>query len=214
MTTKQKIEIEATKSKETKKNVSTKGVYSYIKKAWLNPSDEHKAILRKRMISWRKGQRIVKLEKPSRLDRARNLGYKAKRGIIIFRIAVKRGGHKRQRPSTKRRSKRMTIQKNLKMSYQWIAEQRFQKNYPTLEVLNSYHVGKDGKYYYFEIIAIDPNIAEIKSDKNLNWICKSENRNRALRGLTSAGKKSRGLSTKSRNLKVRPSLSAWNHLGK
>jgi len=214
MATKQKTETKIKETKEITKKVSAKGAYHYIKKAWLNPSSEHKAILRKKIISWRKGQRIVKLEKPSRLDRARTLGYKAKRGIIIFRIAVKRGGHKRQRPSTKRRSKRMTIQKNLKMNYQWIAEQRFEKNYPTLEVLNSYHVGKDGKYYYFEIIAIDPNIPEIKSDKNLNWICKPENHNRARRGVTSAAKKSRGLSSKSHNLKVRPSLSAWNHLGK
>lgn len=100
------------------------------------------------------------------------------------------------------------------MSYQWVAEIRATKNYPGLEVLNSYLLGKDGKHYFYEVIMVDPSKPEIKTDRVLNWICRPENRNRALRGLTSAAKKSRGLRTKSRNMKVRPSLRAWNRQGK
>jgi len=48
----------------------------------------------------------------------------------------------------------------------------------------------------------------------MKWISEKKNKNRAQRGLTSAGKKSRGLSTKSRDKKVRPSLRAWDRRGK
>ena len=100
------------------------------------------------------------------------------------------------------------------MSYQWVAEMRAQKHHDNLEVLNSYNIGKDGKYYFYEVILVDPSKPEIKSDKELSWICNIQNRNRAVRGLTSAAKKSRGLTSKSRNLKVRPSLRAWGRKGK
>lgn len=100
------------------------------------------------------------------------------------------------------------------MNYRWVAEQRVQRKFSNLEVLNSYNIGKDGMYYFFEVILVDPERPEIKNDKTINWICRKENRGRVFRGLTSAGKKSRGLRNKSRNLKIRPSLRAWNRLGK
>ena len=99
------------------------------------------------------------------------------------------------------------------MSYQWIAEQRASRKYTNLEVLNSYQVGKDGQHYFFEIIMIDPSMPEIKSSE-LSWICNTENRGRAFRGLTSAANKSRGLRNRSHELKVRPSLRAWDRRGK
>lgn len=100
------------------------------------------------------------------------------------------------------------------MSYQWIAEQRAANKYGNLEVLNSYQIGKDGVHYFFEVILVDPNMPEIKNDKTLNWIGNKANVGRVFRGLTSAGKKSRGLSTKSRELKVRPSIRAQGRRGK
>ena len=130
-------------------------------------------------------------------------------------MRLRRGGRRRKRAGVKgRKSRKQHIRKILKMSYRWVAEIRAARKYKNLEVLNSYWIGKDGKYYFFEVIMIDPSKPEIKNDRVLNWICRPENRNRALRGLTSAAKKSRGLRTKSRNMKVRPSLRAWNRQGK
>jgi large subunit ribosomal protein L15e len=83
--------------------------------------------------------------------------------------------------------------------------------------LNSYWIGKDGKHYYYEVILVDPTKPEIKNDKDIKWIANGKNRKRAERGLTSAGKKSRGLKSKrgkSPMLKVRPSLRAWKRRGK
>jgi len=186
-------------------------MYHYLAKAWKKPD---KAMLRKKMIEWRKGNRITKVDKPLRLDKARALGYKAKKGFVVARVVIERGGRKRTRINKKRRTKRQNVKKVLKMNYRWIAEQRAGKKFKNLEVLNSYNIGKDGKYYFFEVILVDPNKPEIKKDKNFKWITNPKNKKRAERGLTSAAKKSRGLRKKSKNLKVRPSLRAWHRKGK
>jgi large subunit ribosomal protein L15e len=62
---------------------------------------------------------------------------------------------------------------------------------------------------------IDPLHPVIKSDKTLSWISEKQHTKRALRGLTSAGRKSRGLMYKGKGAeKVRPSLKAHNRLAK
>ena len=190
------------KSAIKKPQESQKGFYYYIKEAWKKPDTK---VLRERMIEWRKDNVIKRIDKPLRLDRARSLGYKAKKGFVVVRARILRGGHKRHRPNKKRRSKRLHGRKNLTMNYKWIAEQRVARKYPNLEVLNSYFVGKDGVHYFFEIILVDPSRQEIKNDKTISWITDPENRNRVMRGLTSAGKKSRGLRNRSQMSKSRPS---------
>jgi len=187
------------------------GLYHYIKEAWKHPEKE---ALKTRLIAWRAGEAFTRVAKPLRLDKARALGYKAKDGFVVFRVRLKRGGRKRPRHEHGRKSRKQHIRKVLKMNYRWVAEIRAAKHFPTLEVLNSYPIGKDGKFYFFEVIMVDPNRPEIKSDRTMKWIGSPKNRKRAERGLTSAAKKSRGLRSKSPNLKVRPSLRAWNRQGK
>jgi len=188
-----------------------KGLSYYLRKAWKKPDIK---TLRQRMITWRKSNAVVKVERPLRLDRARSLGYKAKKGIIVARVRVKRGGRKRERRNKGRRSKRQTIRKTLKMNYKWVAEQRAQRKFKNLEVLNSYNLGKDGIYYFYEVILIDTSKPEIKTDKQLSWITKPKNQGRVFKGKTSAGKKSRGLRKKGNVPKVRPSIRAKGRKGK
>jgi large subunit ribosomal protein L15e len=192
-----------------------KGLSHYLREAWKKPSKE---MLKERMVEWRASDAIVRVEKPLRLDRARALGYKAKRGIIVLRVRVSRGGRKRERKHVKgRKTRKQTNRKTLKMSYQWVAEMRAARKYPTLEVLNSYLIGKDGKYGFYEVIMVDATKPEIKNDRTLGWIVNGKNKKRVERGLTSAAKTSRGLkrkSGKSPKKKVRPSLRAWNRQGK
>ena len=185
-------------------------MYHYLRQAWKSPGRE---MLRDRLIEWRKGNSIVKVERPLRLDRARALGYKAKKGFVIVRVKIIRGGRKRKRAGVKgRKTRKQTIRKTLKMNYQWVAEIRAARKYKNLEVLNSYWIGKDGMHYFFEIIMVDRNMPEIKNDKKMRWIL--TNKKRAERGLTSSARKSRGLRSKSPNMKVRPSLRAWDRQGK
>jgi len=186
-----------------------KGFYHYIKENWKKPDAKK---LRELMVEWRKSPSVTKVEKPLRLDRARTLGYKAKKGIIVARVRVLRGGRKRHRTNKGRKSKRHTIKKVLKMNYKWVAEQRAQKKFPNLEVLNSYKLSKDGKYYFYEIILIDKDKPEIKNSE-LKWISNNKNKKRVYRGLTSSGKKSRGLRKKGHN-KNRPSVRAGHRRGK
>ena len=163
-------------------------MYHYIREAWKKPDRE---MIHEKMIQWRAGESIVKVDKPLRLDRARALGYKAKKGFVVIRVRLKRGGRKRSRHKHGRKSRKQHVRKTLKMNYQWVAEIRAERTYRNLEVLNSYQIGKDGKHYFFEVIMVDPERPEIKNDPVFNWICNPENRNRAQRGLTSAARKSR-----------------------
>ncbi len=188
-----------------------KGLYHYVKKAWKKPDSK---ILRERMIEWRKSPVQTRVDKPLRIDKARALGYKDKKGFVTIRIRLKRGGHKRPRPNKGRRSKRLHSRKNLKMSYKWIAEQRVERKFKNLIVLNSYMVGKDGIHYFYEVICVDPQRPEIKKDKQLKWITKPKNKNRTMKGVTSAGKKSRGLKSKHPANKSRPSVRAGGRKGK
>ena len=182
----------------------------YLRAAWKKPDVK---LLRARMIGWRKEGAIVRVEKPLRLDRARSLGYKAKKGVTVVRVKIKRGGHKKSRPNKARRTKRLHIRKNLRMNYKEIAETRVARKFTNMEVLNSYQVGKDGMNYFFEVILVDRAAPEIKSDKQLGEFIKAPKK-RALRGITSAARKARGLrNSPVKAPKVRPSLRANKRRG-
>jgi large subunit ribosomal protein L15e len=186
------------------------GLMKYLREAWKKPDIK---ILRQRMIEWRKGDSIVRVEKPLRIDRARSLGYKAKKGVTVVRVRVRRGGHKRTRPNKARRTKRLHIRKNLRMNYKEIAEQRVARKFNNMEVLNSYHIGKDGMHYFYEVILVDRHSPEIQSDKELGAFVKAPKK-RALRAITSSARKARGLrNSPVKSPKVRPSLRANRRRG-
>ena len=70
---------------------------------------ENSPELRARAIVWRKEDAATRIERPSRLLRARRLGYKAKQGIIVIRMRVGSGGMRRQRPRGGRRPKHLGV---------------------------------------------------------------------------------------------------------
>ncbi|MBP1356989.1 MAG: 50S ribosomal protein L15e [Sulfolobus sp.] len=175
-------------------------MYHYIEKTWQNENWK-KTVLRNRLIEWRKEGSVVRIDKPTRLNRARAIGYKAKQGFVVVRVRVRKGGLNRPRPNSGRRPKRMGVYGySPAKSARLIAEERAAKKYPNLEVLGSYYVAEDGMYKFYEVILVDPNHPVIKSDPNLKWLQDPANRRRVFRGLTAAGKKMRGL-LKSRGLK-------------
>lgn len=186
-----------------------KTFYNYISEFWHNTdSEEYKQLRMERIKQWRKEGAVVRIEKPTRLDRARRLGYKAKPGYIIVRSRVRRGSRRRPRPNRGRRTKRMgTTRITGRKSRQWMAEERASRRFPNLEVLNSYWVGEDGMYKWYEVIMVDPYHPAVASDHRINWICSSKHKGRVFRGKTSAGRKSRGLRRKGKGAeKIRPSL--------
>ena len=172
---------------------------------------DYKAIQRDRLIEFRKEKSaVVRIEKPTNIARAHKLGYKAKKGFIIVRARIRKGSGLHRRPVSGRRPKRMGVNKlTRRLNIQAMAEQRASRKYPNCEVLNSYYIGDDGQSHYFEIILVDTHAPEIASDKEINWICEKQHKGRAFRGLTSRGKKSRGLRWKGKGAEnARPSLRA------
>jgi large subunit ribosomal protein L15e len=206
------VEVEGEKQPRRPRNL-----YAHIREAWKVPSKGSVAGLKiSRQIEWRRGQSFVRLEHPTRLDRARELGYKAKQGYVIVRARVRRGGLRKIPPQGGRKPKRRGILKiTMAKNIQRIAEERVMKHYPNMEVLNSYWVGEDGMHKYFEVILVDPNHPVIRADPKINWICEPQHHGRAYRGLTSAGKKGRGLTYKGKGAeKLRPSIQAHERKGK
>lgn len=180
------------------------GVYKFLQQVWKTPRKDR--LYKDRLIEWRKEESTVKLERPTRLDRARNLGYKAKEGIIVVRQRIVRGG-KNKPDFGRRRTKRSGRTLQLSKNYQQIAEERAAKKHTNMEVLNSYFVAQDGKHAWYEVILVDWSHPVIKNDDKLNFL--ANQKGRAFRGVTSIGKRSRGLLNKGKGAeKLRPSRSA------
>jgi large subunit ribosomal protein L15e len=169
--------------------------YKYIAEEWAKPEKSFVEDLnRQRLVQWRKQPSTVRIENPTRLDKARGLGYKAKQGFVMARTKVRRGGLRKLRPRSGRRPKRMGVAKfKAAKSIRLIAEERTAKHFPNLEVLNSYWVGEDGRHKWFEVILVDPKAPTIVTDKDVSWICEPQHTSRVFRSMTSAGKNVRGL---------------------
>lgn len=194
-----------------------KSFYGYIRDAWKDPADSYVGVLRQqRLKNWRKESAVQRIERPTRLDRARSLGYKAKQGIAVVRVRIRRGGRRKSRYIRGRRTKHMGMHKIAPgKSLQRISEERASRRHPNMEVLNSYWVGQDGRYKWFEVIMVDTNHPAITVDKDINWICNGVHRGRAERGKTSASRRGRGLRKKGKGTeKTRPSIGAHSGKGK
>jgi large subunit ribosomal protein L15e len=165
--------------------------YKAIRDLW---QDNRKELNREHTIEWRAQPATIRIHRPTRLDRARALGYKAKQGFLIVRQRVDSGGRQRPKIRSGRRSKTFRQFKILDMNYQAVAERRAVARYPNCEVLNSYEVGDDSKHFWFEVILIDRDHPQVFGDKNASGAARQ--RGRAQRGLTSANRKSRGLRVK------------------
>lgn len=187
-----------------------KSVYDFIGDKWKKPDTSYKSPQQQRLIQWRDEDNFLRVEKPLRLDRARSLGYKAKLGYTVVRAKVRRGGlRKPDFRGGRKASARGIVKITAKKNVQRIAEERTGKRFPNMEVLNSYWVGEDGKYHYFEVILVDPSHPSIMADPKINWITNPSTSRRVLRGKTSAGQRGRGLTHKGKGAeKVRPSIKA------
>merc|ERR1712137_954087 len=192
---------------------STMGAYKYLEELWKKKqSDVMRFLLRIRAWEYRQLASVHRCSRPTRPDKARRLGYKAKQGYVIHRVRVRRGG--RKRPNSKgivygkpgqQGINKLYFQRSLRST----AEERVGRRCSNLRVLNSYWVNQDATYKYYEIILVDPQHKAIRNDPRINWICNPTMKHRELRGVTAAGRKGRGIQTKTgKNGKERPSRRA------
>ncbi|KAI9034377.1 ribosomal protein L15e [Hyaloraphidium curvatum] len=202
------------------------GAYKYMEElAKKKQSDVMRFLLRLRCWEFRQLNVIHRASRPSRPDKARRLGYKAKQGYVIYRVRVRRGG--RKRPVRKgqvygKPGSQGINQLKFQRSLQSVAEERVGRKCGNLRVLNSYWVNQDSTYKFFEVILVDPNHKAIRRDPRINWICKPVMKHREMRGLTAAGKKNRGIGKghgynktigggRHANWKRRNTLSLWRY---
>ncbi len=171
------------------------GAYKHIKKSIQEVYKERPQYFRERLAQWSKEPPVVRVEKPTNVIRARSLGYKAVKGIVIVRARVKKGLRKRRSPKGGRHPRHNYRYIQPGLNHQAMAEQRAAKKYTNMEVINSYYVGETGNYKFYEVILAEranPNVP-----KHIQQA--ASRKGRAFRGLTSAGKKARGLRNRKRN---------------
>jgi len=192
------------------------GAYKYLEELWRRKqSDVMRFLLRVRAWEYRHLPAVHRATRPTRPDKARRLGYKAKQGFVIYRVRVRRGDRKKnvRKGIVYGKPKHQGIRKQKSTrNLRSVAEQRVgQKVCGNLRVLNSYWVGQDASHKFYEVILVDPSHNAIRNDPRVNWICDPVHKHRELRGLTSAGKKGRGLRAKGpQAVRLRPSRrAAW-----
>ena len=116
---------------------------------WIKMWKENSTELREKAITWRKQNAITRVAKPSRIIRARRLGYKAKQGIVVVRMRVGTGGMRRQRPRGGRRPKHLGVTRiKAAVSMKQVAERRVLERYRNMKLLGSYFLYKDGMHYW------------------------------------------------------------------
>ena len=146
-------------------------MYRHVSETWKTILKTRSDKIRDRVIGWRKGRTVVRIDRASRIDKARMLGYKAKQGFVLVRVRVGRGGMKKKRPKSGRRPKHMGVTRiKASISMRKVAEGRALVKYPNLRLMNSYFVFQDGKYSWYEIILVDPSHESIRSDPELDYL--------------------------------------------
>ncbi|KAJ2080327.1 60S ribosomal protein L15 [Coemansia sp. RSA 988] len=173
------------------------GAYKYLEEiSKKKQSDVMRFLLRVRCWEYRQMHAIHRASRPSRPDKARRLGYKAKQGYVIYRVRVRRGNRKRPNPKGQVYGKPVhqgISELKLQKSKRAVAEQRVGKRCANLRVFNSYWVNQDSTFKFYEVILVDPTHKAIRRDPRINWIAKTVHKRREARGLTSAGRKNRGV---------------------
>ena len=179
-------------------------MYREMKKSFESEYKERPEIYRERLTQWRADPPIKRIAKPTNIARARELGYKAKIGVVVARVRVKGGKKKRVTAGGGRKPSKSGRFFSRSKSLQSIAEERASRKFSNCEVLNSYFIGSAGSDKFFEIILLDKSASQISADPEYQRIIRHSGR--AFRGLTHAGRKHRGIAVKGYGtIKRRPS---------
>jgi large subunit ribosomal protein L15e len=135
---------------------------------WIKMWKENSPELRAKAVEWRKQNALVRIDKPSRIQRARRLGYKAKQGIVVVRMRVGKGNMHKKRPVAGRRPKHLGVLRiKPALSMQRVAERRVLERFPNMHLLGSYYLHQDGLYLWYEVILADVYHPRIIKDKEI-----------------------------------------------
>merc|ERR1712142_925359 len=141
------------------------GAYKYVNELWRKKqTDVMGFLLRVRTWQYRQLSRVHRASQPTRIEKARRLGYRANQGFVIYRVRVRRGSRK------KPVAKGCTYGKP---THHGINQMKFQRS--------------------LRVVYFGRHSTAIRRDPRIQWICEAKQKHRELRGKTAAGKTSRGL---------------------
>src|SRR5579885_1303100 len=113
-------------------------MYSYISHTYQQELKERSPEVKRRMIAWRRGPRVVR---------------------------IARGGMRMKRPVSGRRPKHLgTVKIKGNLSEKKVAVQRAYARYPNLWALGSYFLARDGRFSWYEVVMVDAHHPSIKAD--------------------------------------------------
>jgi len=185
-------------------------MHEHLRELWKKPTEGLEELWKGRLIAYRSQPVVFRVGHPTRPDRARAAGYKAKQGFIVARVKVKKGKRKRPKPMGGRKPHSAGRFFSLATSKRVVAEQKAADKYPNMEVIGSYYLAEDGTHRWFEVVLADPSHPSVAKGRETAWIS-GATPGRAYRGMTAAGRKSRGLLKKGKGAeKLRPSIKAVN----
>ena len=178
--------------------------YKSVKQSFIQEYKDRSSIYKERIVKWNSEPPIIRIEKPTNIARARELGYKAKQGVVVARVRVIGGKKKRPTVSGGRKPSKSGRFFSRAKSSQSIAEERAGKRFMNCEILNSYFVGEAGANKFFEVILLEKTNPVILEDQQYRAVVQQQRR--VERGLTRSGRSHRGISTRGYGtLRNRPS---------
>lgn len=132
-------------------------LYKYVKESFEKGLKEKTPLMKERLVEWRKESSIERIERPTNLSRAREIGYKAKKEYVVARVKIDKGRRSRYKPDQGRKPAKRVKRVSPGMSLQRIAEGRVARRFSNMKVLGSYLVGEDGNKKYFEVVLYNPH---------------------------------------------------------
>ncbi len=183
------------------------GLYKHMKTSFAQGYKERSQLYKDRMTAWRTDPPVKRVDGPTNIARAREVGYKAKEGVIVARVRVRGGKKKRERPGGGRKPSKSGRFFSPTKSTRSIAEDRAATRFTNTEVLNSYFVGQSGTDLFYEVILLDRSAPQVLADQAYRNVVTQKGR--TYRGLTYAGRLHRGVARKGYGtIKRRPSKRA------
>jgi large subunit ribosomal protein L15e len=167
------------------------GMYKQMKSSFIEGYKSKSTSYKERLAKWNSEPTAHRLDGPTNITRARELGYKAKSGVLIVRVRVAKGKRKRPTVGGGRKPSKTGRFYSRQKSLQSIAEERAGRKFINTEVLNSYFIGSTGQNTYFEVILLNTADPSIRNDAIYSKIIAQKGR--AFRALTASGRTHRGI---------------------
>lgn len=128
------------------------GMHKYVNQSFQDSMKRRTEAFRKRIRDWNDQEGIIRVEKPTNIARARELGYRASREIIVVRVRVRKGKRVREPADLGRKPAKNRKKENPGKKWQWFAEVKAWKKHRNMKLIGSYYAGADGMHSYYEVI--------------------------------------------------------------